>query len=59
MGIVYGNKILVVGWSLSEVFKVLFLEYVEKISFVFNGMLLILIGKFSSSYLFKDLDIEL
>ena len=58
MGIVYGNKILVVGRSLSEALKVSFPEHAEKISFVPNGMLPTLTGKLSSSYLPKDLDIE-
>ncbi|WP_394220691.1 glycosyltransferase family 4 protein [Alteromonas gracilis] len=58
MGIVFGNKVLVVGRSLSEALKVTYPKHAEKISFVPNGMLPTLTGKLSSSYLPKDLDIE-
>jgi glycosyltransferase involved in cell wall biosynthesis len=57
MGITYGNRVLVVGRSLSELLKHSFPKHSDKISFVPNGMLPTLTGKITPDYLPKDLDI--
>ena len=58
MGITYGNRVLVVGRSLSELLKQSFPKHSDKISFVPNGMLPTLTGKITPDYLPKDLDID-
>lgn len=58
MGIVFGNRVLVVGRSLSEALKISYPEHADKVSFVPNGMLPTFTGKLSSNYLPKDLDIN-
>lgn len=58
MGVTFGNRVLVVGRSLSESLKDIFPKYAGKIAFVPNGMLPTLTGRITADYLPKDLNIE-
>ena len=58
MGIIYGNRVLVVGRSLSEFLKHSFPKHSDKVSFVPNGMLPTLTGEITSDYLPRDLKID-